>query len=300
MCSKTIWAWTAIGMWTLLAHFSGGSWWGLLLLAILCYCVMKLLPENMVQFQNRREYCIAQLIGIYLLLTQLIPMSALYWPGKLSEKVVPATLVLLAAYSCIKKPERVAGILFCAIAILNVPIVVAGFKDMKLEWIMPEGNSLSVWVIVALVLPQLTGFIVEERIDKWYKWIILLGTAIWMITSGLLSSGVASKLEVPLREVGKSLTLGTYSRFESVVSVAMTLGWYALTSLLFFVAVQCCKGLNIKKEAGICILAILVLTNLLTDVKISPAITVIYVVLTWILLPIFELKKISKKSEKST
>lgn len=300
MRSKSVWAWTGIGMWVLMAHFSGGSWPALILLAVICYSVMKLLPNDVTALAQSRLYCILQLVGIYLLQTQLLPMSAQYWPGKYAHTVIPSVLILLGLFSCMKRPERVGGILFWGIGLALIPVVLAGSKDLRFEWMLPTQFGVSLWMIPGLLLPLLAGFAAGERTDlKWYKWTVLAGVTMWIIVSGVLSQKVAANLDTPFRNASMSLTLGAYSRFESLVSVILTLGWYALSSLLFYAAQKCISGLNMKKVPGMWFFAILLLTSEIKSVSIPPEITVIYIIFVWLLFPVFDLKKISKKSEKS-
>lgn len=300
MQDKKYWPCTAIAMLALLAHFSGGSWFALVILGIICYSVMQIMPDNMEALCNDKWNCLIQLIGIILLLGQLLPMSAQYWPGRFSEIVIPATLTVLGAYSCRKKPEHTAGILLWAMALLLIPVGIAGIRDIQPEWIIPDNYRLSIWIIPAMLLPMLRKTIGKGEKDlSWYLWVLVTGVIIWVITSGVLSNDVAENLKTPFRNLSMSLTLGAYSRFESIVSVALTFGWYGLSSLLFECACKCLEGLNIKKWAGILGCIFIVLTIEMIDVKIPPEITVIYTVIAWIFFPIFKLKKTSKKSEKS-
>lgn len=301
MRSKSGWAWTAIAMWTLMAHFSGGSWPALIVLATICYGVMKMMPENTEDIAKSKLYCFMQLIAVFLLLTQLLPLSAQYWPGKYADKIIPSVLLILGAYSVMKRPERIAGILFWAMAILLIPLGLAGGRDLRLEWIAPSHFGVSVWMVPTMFIPILMRFAAGKGNDlKWYKRIVLVGIIMWIAISGVLSHPVAAILETPFREAGMVLSMGAYSRFESIVSVTLTIGWYGLSSMLFLAVYRCIEGLNIKKALGIVIFTILVLTSVIKGVRISPAITVIYIIFVWILFPNFDLKKRSKKSEKST
>ena len=58
-----------------------------------------------------------------------------------------------------------------------------------------------------------------------------------MVTVGVLSASVASSIWDPFYEMSRSLSLlGVAKRFEAVVSAGMTVGWFALISLLLTVS----------------------------------------------------------------
>ena len=300
MSNKSIQAWTSIAMLAIMSHFSAGAWTVLLILIVIGYCILKLAPEDFGQINNNPIFCIAQLIGIYLLISQLIPCSAQYWPGRKAEIVIPITLLLLAIYGCGKRPERVAGILFWAMVILFVPVMLAGGKDVQTQWIIPERFTISVWVVPALLMPILTGIATGLRqTGKWYVWTVLSGIGIWIIVHGVQSQSVAEIVDTPFRNMGQTLSIGPYSRFEAIVSVIATLGWFGFISLALYCADQIWKRIGLEQKKSKWIHAILLLTMLLLGVKITPAITVAYIIFVWVLLPAFGLKKISKKSEKS-
>ena len=287
-------------MLALLAHFSAGSWVTLIVLLMLGYAGMKLLPENREHMQVNKWICAAALLGIYLLLSQMLPLCAKYWPGKKGELVIPATLYLLGVYGCEKRPARVASVLLWIGAILLLPLILAVGKTVKLEWVKPEGMGASLWLIAAVLVPFLVSLATGVKTDgKWYTATGIAAVGIWIAVNGVLSPQVAKNAEEPFRHMSLSLSLGPYSRFESIGSIVITFGWYGFVSLCLHCANRFWEELGVRKEKRKWIHVILLLTILWVGARIAPEIMVAYLIVAWVLLPIFRLKKRSKKSEKS-
>lgn len=300
MWSKSVQAWVALAMLTVLAHFSAGAWPLLLAAGMACYGIQRLIPVGAgVETQNKWR-CAAQLIGIYLLLSQLLPCAGLYWTGRGAWFVIPAALGLLGIYACGKRPERVAGVLFWVSALLVVPLAIAGWREINPVWMKGEKPSASIWIFPALLLPRLVELTRGGRSGgRHYALTVLLGALAWAMTTGVLSGPVARQETTPLREVGRSISLGRYGNFEATVSVLMTLGWYCFASLLLYAGGVLWEKMGVKRRAVVWLHAFSTLTSLWFHVKIGIEITVFYVLLTWLVLPNLRAKRNSKKIEKS-
>lgn len=300
MWSKSVQAWVALAMLTVLAHFSAGAWPLLLAAGMACYGILRLLPVGAgVETQNK-WCCAAQLIGIYLLLSQLLPCSGAYWTGRGAWFVIPAALGLLGIYACEKRPERVAGVLFWVSALLVLPLAIAGWREINPVWIKVEEPETSIWILPTLLLPRLVELTRGGRSSgKHYAMTVILGSFIWAMTAGVLSGTVAGQETAPLREVGRSISLGRYGNFEAAVSVLMTLGWYCFATLLLYAGGVLWEKMGVKRRAIVWLHAFLLLTSLWFRVKITPEITLFYVLLTWLVLPNLRAKRNSKIIEKS-
>lgn len=297
---KRLWAWLAVAMSAPLVHFSGGSWLALLVLGVICYGVAAVLPDKLEAVKKSRIVCAAELIWIVLLLSQLMPLSAVYWPGSKSEIVIPAVLLALGAHSCNQRASRVAGVLFWVFIIMYVPVIIAGVKDLELAWLIPNSMGISLWMVPVMLLPCATKVLDgNQKGHGWYPGILLFGLGMWAITSGVLSPSVASGMGAPFRELSRSLTIGAASRFESLISVAVTLGWFCLGSLLIQCGSVYCEGIGIRSSIAPWLIAAASIGLYLAGVRLSPESGAILSIFLWSLLP-WIAEKISKKSEKST
>lgn len=295
--SKQNWAWLAVAMSAPLAHFSGGSWPVLILLGVVCIALTQLLPDMQGQIRENKLLCGVELVWIILLLSQWMPMSAAYWPGEYSEWVVPGILLALGAYSCAKRPARVAGVLFWILVLMYVPVLFAGVKDIKLQWLLPEKMELDWWMVTVLLLPALLKWDGVRENDG--RWILFFGGFLWMITSGVLSPAIAGTVEVPFRELSRSLTIGAASRFESLVSVAITFGWCGLSSFLLRTGGSLLETLGIRRPLGSWLIGVAAFVLIVWEVRISSKLAAMITVLLWLLLPAFEIKKQTGKMKKA-
>lgn len=297
---KRLWAWLSVAMSAPLAHFSGGSWVTLLILGILCWGIIGLLPECGEGVKNNRAVCAVEFIWFAVLLSQLLPLSASYWIGRKNEIVVPGVLLALGAYGCTKRASRTAGVLFWVLIVMYLPVAVAGAKDVRVQWLMPENLQISFWVIPVLLLPCGAGVLgVRKKDTNWYPGIVVFAAIVWALTAGVLSPAVAALLSNPFRELSRSLTIGAASRFESVLSVAVTLGWFGLFSLL----IRCCSVMlsvfGIRQTLAPWLSAAAAFALYLLGVEISGLFGAIAAVIVWVLLPLLAEKNFSKKREKS-
>ena len=297
---RSMQAWLSVAMFAPLAHYSGGSWPALLALSLLSLGLTGLLPENTGMIRMSKLLCFLELIWVLLLAGHYLSLSAAYWPGEKSELVIPAVLLLLSAYGCAGRPDRTAGVLLWALILLLIPFGLAAVKDAEPRWLLPEKIQCSAWVVPILLLPAIASRCVENTGKKALGWTgCLLGICTWCATSAVLSPNIASGLELPFRDLSRSLDLGTGSRFESLASVILTLGWFALVSLFLKIAVFLLKELGLGEKASKWIPLVPILLLSWGSVQPNPLFSAGMTLVLWVLVPILHSKKISKKSEKS-
>lgn len=297
---KRLWAWLAVAMSAPLAHFSGGSWLALLLLGVICGGILALMPAQST-VTGSKIICGLELVWVVFLLSRLMPLSAQYWPGKKSEYVIPAVLLALGAYGCRKRVSRVAGVLFWVLIILYAPTLIAGGKDIKFQWLAPQSMEASLWLVPVLLLPCCAAFLpVTKGTGKgWYTGIVFFGLLLWLITAGVLSPKAAAQAQTPFRELSRSLTIGAASRFESLLSVAVTLGWFGLGSFLIRCGTVFAKPLGVKENWSPWLIAGSTVLLSWTGVQPNSAFGAVFTLFLWVLVPMLHAKKISKKSEKN-
>jgi len=293
-------AWLAAAMFAPLAHYSGGAWPILLVLSMLSLGLTGLLPEDPGTIRTSKALCLLEFVWILILGGHYLSLSAAYWPGERSELVVPAVLLLLGAYGCTGRPDRTAGVLFWMLLLLLIPFGLAAVRDAQVNWILSEKLQCSAWVVPVLLLPAAASWCVEESRKKSMGWIpYLLGLGTWCATSAVLSPNIAMALDLPFRDLSRSLDLGAGSRFESLASVLITLGWFALAAMLIKLSVLLLKELGIREKMlpWFAVAPMIVLSWL--NVQPNPLFSAGMTLVLWVFVPILHSRKNAKKSEKS-
>lgn len=294
---RRIWPWLAVAMSAPLAHFCGSSWVSLLAVGLVCGSLTALTPKRR---NESKLISLLEVALILILISQLLPLSAAYWPGPANHIVIPAALLALAAYGSVKNPERVAGILFWVLIVMYIPVAVAGLRDVEPKWIMPKSMRLNGLLIPVLLLPgAVKGLPDRSAGTKEYWSILAFGIALSILANGILSPGIAAEINTPMRELGRTLTIGVAGRFESLVSVIVTLGWFALASLLIHHGSQHCGKLGASKKTAPWIIATAAVLLSWTGVHIPTWFSSVFALFLWVLEPFLHCKKNSKKSEKS-
>lgn len=296
---KQLWAWLAAAMSAPLVHFSGGSWLALLVLGVICYGVAAILPNDLRAIRHSRILCVVELAWIILVVSQMIPLSAAYWPGPKSEWIIPTVLLVLGAYSCNKKSSAVAGVLFWVLIIMYIPVAIAGVKDAELKWLIPNSMGFSLWMVPVLLLPCAAKILRNDsKGGGWYPGILLFGVGMWALTSGVLSPAVSGNMVSPFRELSQSLTIGAASRFESLIGAVVTLGWFCLSGLLIQCGSVFCEGLGVNTKLAPWLIAGAGVCLQLVKLRVSPEFATLASVLFWVVLPIAAEKILPKKTEK--
>ena len=115
------------------------------------------------------------------------------------------------------------------------------------------------------------------------------------MVSGILSDAVAANTDLPIRHMARNLEMGPYSRLESVVSVAMTLGLYSCVSLLLVCANHCWNTFRIKENRKGLLHGMILYPLLIKETIIPVEIIAGCTVFAWIILTCFIVRKNSKK-----
>ena len=306
-------AWLFVAVSAPLIQLVGKSGWlttlvtGVALLG-LCWLVTALPTSKILQ---KKWFCLLQLPVIALVTAEFAKWSVDAWPTGTDFPVVPLMLLTLAVFSALhgaSVASRVPSVLFWFLAILYGIVLAAGSKNVKAQWLTPSWKLPEEGLLLTLLLPAVAVLLPREkgRIMHLVFPVLLLflaAAALW--TVGTISPNVATEVPWPFYESSKSLSLlGVAERFESLVSVAMTLGYFSLYSLLLSAAGS--VGENLKPGWGkgalvACGIAASVLT--LFVIHTAQVLLVIFTLIAWCFLPLFggftELWKKSKKGEKS-
>ena len=168
--------------------------------------------------------------------------SAAAYPEDGLQWIAPACVLLLAAIGGWRGTQalaRAAGVLSLVLAVLYAALLLAAVQQVKLEWCRPWGGaqqavkafSALLAASAALYLPQ-TGRR-RKRAGALCIAAAVVPAVCACITSGCLSAQVVQRTQAPFYAMSKSLSvLGVAERFEPVVSAALLMGFFCLTSLL--------------------------------------------------------------------
>lgn len=231
-------AWLLTGLIPVLIQLLSGASWVWVAVAVAASLVLTLIMWHK-GWELRKWQCPFLFIYIVVLLSQLLPLAAQSWPVGNSDPAVPLILLLLAAWSARKGPSaaaRVGVTLFWAVLLLYLIVLCAGTKDAQLHWLKPQWNAPDALALTLLLLPAASACLLMgntgARSARLFLLPLLLTTAA-MITAGVLSPDVASDTPNAFYEMTRSIDLfGVASRFEPLISAGMTVGWFALMSIL--------------------------------------------------------------------
>lgn len=296
---KQICAWTAAGMLAPLAHVSGAGWQ-----AMAAACVV-LLPLGMAArsgWKNMGKMLLTvELIWLVAMMAHLLRASGLYWPAK-NRLAVPVTLLIVAvSVYQVRKAAKVGAVLLCSMVVLFVPVLLCGISDVETAWLHPEWNDWA-WELIPVLLLGGIGGLWHTGQGKHGRSILLIGVygiAAALITQGVLSMGICAREKAPLYVLAQTLHIGGLSRFEALVSTAVTLGYYATTSLMLCAGIEMAQGLGMSPRTGAAVVAAGVISVWLSGVEISAGVAAVGPLILWGFAPLVCVKKKSKKSEKS-
>ena len=216
-----------------LSHYGNAGWLAVLLAAGAMLPLTMLFPEG---WRNMgRVVSLIQAVWISVVLAELIRTSGACWPGGKGEWVVPLTLLAASGLAGTgEKAARICATLFWLLAALYLPILFGAAAQLEPEWLEASAQEWNAELLVTLLLPGLSGSWLSNQKGKLS---VVVGLGVFAVVvaaliQAVLSVKVGMQVRDPLYEVGRTLRMGGISRFEPLVSVAKTLGWYGLCSYL--------------------------------------------------------------------
>lgn len=160
------------------------------------------------------------------------------WPHGDSYPAVPLFILGLAAWSAQKGPSaaaRVGTVLFWAVLIMYLIVFGAGVRNVQLQWLVPHWTLPDATGLLVFLIPCAAACLLQPE-KKWSARItmpVVFAVAAALITAGVMSVPVAQRVEDAFYEMTRSISLGGVAkRFEALISAGMTVGWFALISLL--------------------------------------------------------------------
>ena len=289
--------WLSCAMLAVMGHCCGGNWIILALLSAVCagmvYCT-----AGETGWIGSKLLCAFQLVWILLLAATYLPMAVPYWPGEGSRWIIPAVLLALSAWASSKRAEAAVSTIGWILGVLAIPFLYAMVKDCNPNWLIPTSRKLDPMIVPALLLPIAAAWIPNgERKRCTPVALYTFGVLFWVLAASVLSPQVAGSTDTPLRLLGRTLTIGSASRFESVVSVMITLCWFGLLTMLLEIGKTLCKGMGIDRTWVVWGIAILVYGLYSLNVQQSPPFSAVMTPVLWVLVPKLHGKRKSKKSE---
>lgn len=293
----TVWIITALA--GPLVFFSDGNW----VATLIASCVIGSISWISVRYGrhwNGPVYAFVQVLWIALILSQIAAFSADCWPtGKQTFPVIPLTMLVLAVLSAIKGDRNTANgisVLFWVVCVLLGIVILFGIGDIRLNNLKPKVQTPESIMLLVLILPAVAGFLNKERCSA-IPFIAVatmaVGISLWI--AGTLSPQIAEKLLWPFYDAAKSVQLlDIAKRFEALVSVGVTVGNYALYSMLF------CAVETIYKPYGhergmVVATGVLAAALMLLEFSINPVISLIISGILWLFFPLLGLLKPKKK-----
>lgn len=244
-------------------------------------------------------YSAVQALWLSIYLSQMLSYSAMCWPtGERSFPVVPLVLLILAAVS-VTKGEKETGNGICvlfwvAVSLLGF-VVISGFSNIDLPEPSTDCQFNNIRILPILLLPATVMFDREKgRITLILFSFVLVVTSVAFWIDGTLTYQLAMKTVWPFYESAKSVQfLETAKRFESLVSVGITICNYALYS--FLLKSIACIGEKFNRR-NFSITAGTVVSGGLTliGVVIPPVYLIIFSLILWVILPLFGAVNIKK------
>ncbi len=299
--SYSLWAWIFAGVSAPIAHHAGqSSWLATLIAGLLCSIACAIV----VAVADRRScrggwYSAVQTLWIALVTGLLARWSVSSWPTAAGFPVVGLTLLVLAAFAAWDGATRAShccSALFWLLALLYAVILVAGTQNLKLQYMMPTAQPFSLMQVVVFLLPALAGFLPCSKRLKVLPLagVVIFATVLTLWTVGTLSMPVTTQLEEPFYQFSRSLSFsGVSERFESILSVAMTMGYFALFAFLLSAVYHLTeRAVPGKGRGGVIVAAVLAATIMVFIEKMEEWVLVVGCVVLWILLPLVVGKKI--------
>lgn len=306
-------------LWILLAasapilQMAGRAGWIAVLIAalpcaLLCWAVLSI-PAY--ELPRSKWFCIIQVIWLTAVLSQLVRWSDDAWPSGRDFPSVPLTLLLLSTFSALSgvpKAAQVSSIVFWFAAILLSIVGLSGLSDLNMEYLQPQWESPNADTILILLIPAAGVVLGRKEKTKAVSPLAVLLFFVFMVlwTVGIVSPEGAKYYRWPFYEAAKSLSLfGIAKRFEAIVSVAVTMGYYCLCSFLLSCAGAYARRINEKWANPVIVGAALTAgAFLLLDVDLSVTVLAMIALFVWIIMPLtgrfMKHEKKSKKEEKNT
>ena len=291
--SRQLGAWLFAGMTAPLAQFAGGiSWQMVALTEVGCLSICWLVGRN--NLELGKWLSLVELAWISIVLGAAGRWMAGSWTDGNVYPAVPLILLALGAASSSRGNDaaaRAGSAVFWLVALVYSIEVAAGAGRVEWKELAAADRSVDLQLVAILLIPAVTVFLPGGKRRLSVGAAVAVGAfaaVLSVLVTGTLSLPVARSVESPFYEWVEGMNLaGTMQRFEAVASVGLTMGWFALVSLLLCVAGTLAKR---TKEGsyrkGVWSAAVFAGIIMVSKVRIIPEIMVIGSLLLWVIVPL--------------
>ena len=213
------------------AHFSGCGWLPVLITAAVVLPLARIKKD----WTFSKPAALVQILWLGIVAGSLLPGSAVCWPSD-NSLAVPLTLLTLAALTGAAKAPRIGAVLAFAMGLLALPVALSGVANVHIQWLKPTELDWQPMLVLVFLLTSLPAAGKGKGI--WYTG--ALAVAIAVLEQGALSPYVAAALKDSAYQTARAL-----GYLEPVAAAALTMGWYAMASMLF------ASASNIAQKCGI-------------------------------------------------
>ena len=235
MQSKQSQVWLLAALAAPIAHFSGCGWLTVLITAALVM-PLAILEKD---WSFPRPVAFVQILWLGIVAGSLLPGAATCWPSD-NSLAVPLTLLTLAALTGAAKAPGIGTVLAFAMGLLALPAAVSGAARMEPGWLVPVMGRWDPGLIAAFLLTCLPAAPGKGRL---LPGIGLLAVVLAALVQGTLSPAVASAVSDPFYQTARAL-----GHMEPIVAAALTLGWYAMATVLYGSAAQIAQNCGLGQR----------------------------------------------------
>lgn len=239
-------------------------------------------------------FCVTEYLWILCVLGAMVRWIGGSWPAGNVYPAVPMVLLALAAVSACRGEGPSAGagsVLFWLVALVFAAVFIAGIREVDVSMLAPTEGTVSGNLAVVFLLPAASMFLPAMRRKLSPAWLVsstVFGTVLAAMIAGSLSPTVAKSAGAPLYQWVRGLgRFGTLERFEAIVAVALTIGWFSVLSYIMCVAGSLAEEYKSGwYRSGVWICAILTGSGMCLDWCISAPVLAIGCAIMWIGLPL--------------
>ena len=286
-------AWLFTAMSAPLAQFAGAiSWPVVLLTGAVCLAAAGIVSR--IVLKQGRALLVLQYIWILCILGAMVRWIAGSWPSGNVYPAVPLVLVALAAVSASGGERPAAGaasVLFWLVVMVFAVVLVAGIREIDITMLSKAEGTPGGILVVVYLLPAAAAFLpgAEKKLTpRWLSSTLVFGTVVSAMIAGLVSPVVAQSADSPLYQWVRGLGIfGTLERFEAIVAVAVTVGWFSALSYLLCVAG--CQAERYKSgwyKHGVWVCAIVTGAGMLAERWINATALAVGCGIMWLAVPI--------------
>ncbi len=284
----------AAGLVPLLQAASRGSWLTVLVtcggILLLCRWLLKFPVEP------PKWLLTLQSVWICLIVSELLHWSGYCWTEHRNAYGAPLILLTLSVWLSAggtKQAQRIGNVLLWPVLVMLGAVLLAAVPSVRFEnllpsWKMPDAYFISMLLVFLLHRKQEGSNRTKQELG-----IGAIAVAVAAAAGGVLSGEVSGSIEAPIYELGRSVGLfGGVERFESLVAVAMTIGYFVSISYLLLRSKDALPGKG-ANWAGAGASAALYLSGIRVDSRVMA----IGCVVLWVAVPAaLDFKKIFQKT----